>query len=106
MALANGTIHTGTKTATPSVAIKSAGTNKYKGMMILPPQTLTGKEVTFNINGKPHTANLKLTVTESGYKYTVEVTYNRGQLVIVEEMCIRDSLLIIGDRLLVVDHSL
>ena len=84
MALANGAITTGTKTATPSVAIKSAGTNKYKGMMILPPQTLTGKEVTFNINGKPHTANLKLTATESGYKYTVEVTYNRGQLVIVE----------------------
>ncbi|WP_288947353.1 fimbrillin family protein [uncultured Porphyromonas sp.] len=84
MALANGAITTGTKTATPSVAIKAAGTNKYKGMMILPPQTLTGKEVTFNINGKPHTANLKLAATESGYKYKVEVTYNRGQLVIVE----------------------
>lgn len=84
MALANGAITTGTKTATPSVAIKATGTNKYKGMMILPPQTLTGKEVTFNINGKPHTANLKITATESGYKYTVEVTYNRGQLVIVE----------------------
>lgn len=84
MALADGAITTGTKTATPSVAIKAAGTNKYKGMMILPPQSLTGKEVTFNINGKPHTANLKLTATESGYKYTVEVTYNRGQLVIVE----------------------
>lgn len=84
MALADGAITTGTKTATPSVAIKAAGTNKYKGMMILPPQTLTGKEVTFNINGKPHTANLKLAATESGYKYTVEVTYNRGQLVIVE----------------------
>ena len=84
MALSNGAITTGTKTASPSVAIKAEGTNKYKGMMILPPQTLTGKEVTFNINGKPHTANLKLTATESGYKYTVEVTYNRGQLVIVE----------------------
>lgn len=84
MALANGAITTGTKTATPSVAIKAAGTNKYKGMMILPPQTLTGKEVTFNINGKPHTANLKLAATETGYKYKVEVTYNRGQLVIVE----------------------
>lgn len=84
MALANGAITTGTKTATPSVAIKAAGTNKYKGTMILPPQTLTDKEVTFNINGKPHTANLKLTATETGYKYKVEVTYNRGQLVIVE----------------------
>ncbi len=84
MALADGAITTGTKTATPSVAIKAAGTNKYKGMMILPPQSLTGKEVTFNINGKPHTANLKLTATETGYKYKVEVTYNRGQLVIVE----------------------
>ncbi|MDY3885415.1 fimbrillin family protein [Porphyromonas somerae] len=84
MALANGAITTGTKTATPSVAIKAAGTNKYKGTMILPPQALAGKEVTFNINGKPHTANLKLAATETGYKYKVEVTYNKGQLVIVE----------------------
>ncbi|MDD7557781.1 MAG: fimbrillin family protein [Porphyromonas somerae] len=84
MALASGAITTGTKTATPSVAIKAAGTNKYKGTMILPPQALAGKEVTFNINGKPHTANLKLAATETGYKYKVEVTYNKGQLVIVE----------------------
>lgn len=90
MALATGAITTGTKTATPSVKVKSAGANKYKGMMILPPQALAGKEVTFTLDGKTHTAPLKIAQTESGLKYTVEATYKKDKnqektkLVIVE----------------------
>lgn len=33
---------------------------------------------------KEHLAKLKLAQTESSYKYTVEVTYTKGQLIIVE----------------------
>lgn len=90
MALTNGAITTGTKTATPSVKVKSVGTNKYKGMMILPPQALAGKEVTFTLDGKTHTAPLKIAQTESGLKYTVEATYKKDKnqeetkLVIIE----------------------
>lgn len=90
MALATGAITTGTKTATPSVKVKSVGANKYKGMMILPPQALAGKEVTFTLDGKTHTAPLKIAKTESGFKYTVEATYKKDKkqeetkLVIVE----------------------
>ena len=90
MALTNGAITTGTKTATPSVKVKSVGANKYKGMMILPPQALAGKEVTFTLDGKTHTAPLKIAQTQSGLKYTVEATYKKDKnqeetkLVIVE----------------------
>lgn len=84
MSLADGAIQAGNKSASLVVTIKSAGANKYKGTMILPPQLLTDKEVAFNIDGKEHLAKLKLAQTESGYKYTVEVTYTKGQLIIVE----------------------
>lgn len=90
MVLANGAITTGTKTATPTVKVKSVGANKYKGVMILPPQALAGKEVTFTLDGKTHTAALKIAQTESGNKYAVEVSYKKDKnqeetkLVIVE----------------------
>lgn len=84
LSLANGKVTTGSKTGNPSVAVKPVSGNTYRAQMILPPQDLSGKEVTFSFNGRSQKTTLRLTQTESGYKYVVEVKFTKGAVIIVD----------------------
>lgn len=84
MTLADGKVTTGSKMGNPTATVKLISGTSYRAMVILPPQNLNGKEVTFTFNGRAQKATLSLAQTQSGYKYVVDVNYTKGAVIVVD----------------------
>lgn len=78
MSLVDGKITVGNAIASPAVNVQEVTPgSKYQVKMILPPQSLEGKKVTFMFNGKSYEHALTGVTMESGFMYPIAITFKK-----------------------------